>query len=130
VIEGRITRRLAQSGIGGGQAASLARAITEENDAERLARARAEMDDEERARHERLLREQDDLWRALERSRQRVGVRYQDLQRIAAAALARAGLALDSARGDPVGKVATSRLDPADPALAKDAGWDGRQSAG
>ena len=55
VIEDRITKRLAESGIGRGQAAALARAIAEENDAERLARARAEMDDDERARHERLL---------------------------------------------------------------------------
>jgi hypothetical protein len=42
VIEDRIARRLAESGIGRGQATALARAISEENDAERLARARAE----------------------------------------------------------------------------------------
>jgi ERCC4-related helicase len=124
VIEDRITKRLAESGIARGQAAALARAISEENDAERLARARAEMDDEERARHERLLQEQDDLRRALERSRERVGVDPHDLQRVAAAALSRAGLALDSARGDPVGKIATFHLDPANPAFTKDAGWD------
>jgi len=124
VIENRITRRLAESGIGRGQATALARAIAEENDAERLARARAEMDDEDRARHERLLGEQDDLRRALERSRERVGVDPHDLQRVAAAALSRAGLELDSARGDLVGKVPTFRLDPANPAFTKDAGWD------
>jgi ERCC4-related helicase len=124
VIEDRIAKRLAETGIGRGQAASLVRAIAEENDAERLARARAEMDDEERARHERLLREQDDLWRALERSRERVGVKSEDLQRVAAAALSRAGLALENARGASVGKVATFHLDPSDPAFAKDAGWD------
>jgi len=124
VIEDRITKRLAESGIGRGQAAALARAISEENDAERLARARAEMDDEERARHERLLQEQDDLRRALERSRERVGVDPHDLQRVAAAALSRAGLALDSAQGEPVGKVPTFHLDPEDPAFAKDAGWE------
>ena len=124
VIEDRITKRLAESGIGRGQGAALARAIAEENDAERLARARAEMDDEERARHERLLQEQDDLRRALERSRERVGVNPEDLQRVAAAALSRAGLALDSARGEPVGNVATFHLNPNDAAFAKDAGWD------
>ena len=124
VIEDRITKRLAESGIGRGQGAALARAIAEENDAERLARARAEMDDEERARHERLLQEQDDLRRALERSRERVGVNPEDLQRVAAAALSRAGLVLDSARGEPVGNVATFRLNPSDPAFTKDAGWD------
>ena len=124
VIEDRIAKRLAESGIGRGQAAAIARAISEENDAERLARARAEMDDEERARHERLLKEQDDLRRALERSRERVGVDPHDLQRVAAAALSRAGLELDNARGDAVGKVETFRLDPANPAFTKDAGWD------
>ncbi|TXL71235.1 DEAD/DEAH box helicase [Vineibacter terrae] len=123
VIEDRIARRLAEGGIGRGQGAAIARAISQENDAERLARARAEMDDEERARHERLLKEQDDLRRALERSRERVGVDPDDLQRVAAAALSRVGLALDSARGDPVGKIETWRLDPAHPAFARDAGW-------
>ena len=124
VIEDRITKRLAEGGIGRGQGAALARAIAEENDAERLARARAEMDDEERARHERLLQEQDDLRRALERSSERVGVNPEDLQRVAAAALSRAGLVLDSTRGEPVGNVATFHLNPSDPAFAKDAGWD------
>jgi hypothetical protein len=71
-----------------------------------------------------LLQEQDDLRRALERSRERVGVDPHDLQRVAAAALSRAGLALDSAQGEPVGKVPTFHLDPEDPAFAKDAGWE------
>ena len=124
VIEDRITKRLAESGIGKGQAAALARAISEGNDAERLARAQSEMDDEDRVRHQRLLEEQDDLRRALERSRERVGVNPADLQRVAGAALSRAGLALDSARGKPVGNVATFLLNPGDPAFAKDAGWD------
>src|SRR5208337_2265898 len=66
VIEDRIAKRLAEGGIGKGQAAALARAISEENDAERLARAQGEMDDEARLRHERLLDEQDDLRRTLE----------------------------------------------------------------
>jgi superfamily II DNA or RNA helicase len=124
VIEDRITKRLAESGIARGQATALARAIAEENDAERLARARDEMDDEQRERYQRLLREQEDLQGALERSMERVGVKSEDLQRVAAAALSRAGLALDSARGVPAGKVTTFRLDPADPAFTKDAGWD------
>jgi hypothetical protein len=38
--------------------------------------------------------------------------------------LSRAGLEPDSAKGDSVGKVATFRLDPANPAFTKDAGWD------
>jgi ERCC4-related helicase len=79
VIEQRIAERLA-SGIERGRAAALAEAIDAETDTERFARARAEMDDEERARHERLLRDLDDLWDVLERSRERVGVDAQELQ--------------------------------------------------
>lgn len=124
VIEDRITKRLAESGIVRGQAAALADAITGENDSERLKRARAEMDDDERARHQRLLKEQDDLRRALERSRERVGVEPEDLQRVTGAGLSRAGMALGSARGKPVGEVATFLLDPADAAFAHDAGWE------
>ena len=67
-------------------------------------RARAEMDDDERIRHERLLKEQTDLQRALERSRERVGVDPEDLHRVAAAALSRAGYVLDDARGQVVGQ--------------------------
>jgi hypothetical protein len=124
VIEERITKRLAGNGIGRGQGAAIAKAILEENDTERVSLALAEMDDEERARHERLLKEQDDLRRALERSRERVGVDPGDLQRVAAAALSRAGFSLEDARGESVGRVSTFRLDPRDPAFAKDAGWD------
>jgi ERCC4-related helicase len=124
VIEDRIAKRLAEGGIGRGQAAAIARAISEESDAERLNRARAEMDDDERVRHERLLKEQADLQRALERSRERVGVDPEDLHRVAAAALSRAGYMLDDARGASVGNVETFRLNPSDPAFTKDAGWE------
>ncbi len=124
VIEDRIAKRLAEGGIARGQGAIIARAIQEENDAERLRRARAEMDDDERIRHERLLKEQTDLQSALERSRERVGVDPEDLQRVAAAALSRGGYVLDDARGPLAGKVETFKLDPGAPAFTKDAGWD------
>jgi SNF2 family DNA or RNA helicase len=124
VIEDRITNRLAESGIGKGKAAAIARALTEENDAERLERGRAEMDDEEKVRHDRLLKEQEQLRNALERSRERVGVAPADLKRVASAALARAGLDLDRSRGDDVGSTATFHLDPADPAFSHEAGWN------
>lgn len=124
VIEDRIAKRLAEGGIGRGQAKALARAISAENDAERLGKAQSEMDDEEKTRHERLLKEQDDLRWVLERSRERVGVDPDDLKRVAAAALSRAGFALDKARGKSVGRTVTYRLDPSDPAFSKDAGWD------
>lgn len=123
VIEDRIAKRLAEGGIGSDQAKDLARAILDEKDDERSALARAEMEDDERTRHERLMKEQEELRRALERSRERVGVDPGDLRRVTAAALWRAGLALDSMRGDQVGDVTTFRLDPENPAF-KDAGWD------
>jgi len=124
VIEDLIAKRLAEGGIARGQGATIARAIEEENDVKRLRRARAEMDDDERIRHERLLKEQTDLQSALERSRERVGVDPEDLQRVVAAALSRAGYALDGARGPLAGKVETFKLDPGDPAFTKDAGWE------
>lgn len=124
VIEDKIAKRLAEGGIARGQAADIARAIQEESDAERLKRARAEMDDDERMRHERLLKEQTDLQGALERSRERVGVDPEDLQRVAAAALSRAGYTLGNVRGPLAGKVETFKLNPSDPAFTKDAGWD------
>jgi hypothetical protein len=124
VIEDRIAKRLAEDGIGRGQGKALARAISDENDTERLGKAQSEMDDEEKARHDRLLKEQDDLRRVLEHSRERVGVDPDDLKRVAAAALSRAGFALDNARGENVGRTATYRLDSSDPAFSRDAGWD------
>lgn len=123
VIEERITQRLAREGIARGQAQSLASAIVAENDADRLALARRELDDEERARSQRLLQEQEELRRSLERSRARVGVEPKDLQRVASAALARNGLKLDDVRDVSVGSVSTYRLDPADAAF-REAGWN------
>jgi hypothetical protein len=86
-------------------------------------RARAEMDDEEKARYERVLREQRELQDALERSRERVGVAPDDLQRVVGAALARAGLSLDSTRAETIGKAATFMFDPTHMAFAREAGW-------
>lgn len=124
VIEDRVTAKLAAAGIGKGQASAIARQVAEEDDKEARARAQAEMDGEEAARHEVLLKEQDDLRRALERSRERVGVDADDLKRVTATAMARAGVSLDEAEAEHVGKVATFQLDPASPGFAKDAGWD------
>jgi hypothetical protein len=123
VIEQRIADRLNASGIERGRAAALAEAIDAETDTERLARARAEMDDEERARHERLLRDLDDLWDVLERSRERVGVDPEELQQVVATALGRAGTSLEDTESVPVGAIRTFRFDPADAAFARDASW-------
>jgi hypothetical protein len=124
VIEDRVTRRLAESGIGRGQGKLIARAISEESDFERLERARAEMDVVERSRHEHLLIEQEELQRSLERSRERVGVNPYDLQCVTAAAFARDGFVLDEARGEKVGTIDTYYLDPTNPLFVNDAGWD------
>jgi Helicase conserved C-terminal domain len=123
VIEKRITDRLAAEGIDRGKAAALAKSIEDETDAERLARARAEMDDEEKARHERLLKEEQELQKVREDSRIRVGVSADDLRRVVGAAMRRAGTSLEKTRGEAVGNVVTFSLDPSDPAFAKDAAW-------
>ena len=123
VIEKRIKDRLEAAGIDRGEAEALAKAIEDETDAARLARARAEMDDEEKARYERLLKEQEELRRALENSRERVGVDPDDLQRVVGAALARAGLSLNSTRAEMVGNAATFKFDPDHLAFAKEPGW-------
>jgi superfamily II DNA or RNA helicase len=123
VIEKRSTDRLAQGGIDRCAAAALAKAIEDETDAKRLARARAEMDDDERARYARVVAEQQELRGALERSSERVGVRPDDLQRVVSAALARAGVNLESERAETVGDTATYRLNPNDLAFAMESGW-------
>lgn len=123
VIEERITQRLAESGIGRGRAKAIAEGIAAEADRERTARAQAEMDDAEQARHNRLLREMDDLRRALERAQERVGVDPEQLHAVVSTALDRAKFPLDKAAGNKVGPVATFTLDPTHPAFATDASW-------
>jgi hypothetical protein len=81
------------------------------------------MDDEERARHERLLKEQDTLRKALEESRKRVGVEPDDLRRVVEVALARAAFPLSQAKGESAGVVETFRFDPVHPAFAAEPGW-------
>ena len=124
VIEERIKKRMADGFTNRAEAEALAKAIEDENDPELISRAQAEMDDGERARHERLLKEQEELRGALEQSRSRVGVSADDLTRVAGAALSRAGFALDSVRGETVGDVATFKLDPDNPAFAHESGWN------
>jgi SNF2 family DNA or RNA helicase len=123
VIEERIAKRLSESGIMRGKAPDVAKAIDGETDAARLRQAQAEMNDEEQARHARLLREMDDLRRALERSEARVGVDPDQLQHVVATALDRAQFSLDEARGEPAGAVQTYKLDPGHPAFAGDPIW-------
>lgn len=123
VIESRIQERLAGRGIERTNAASLAAAVTAEDDPERLRRARAEMDDEERERHSRLLEDQDRLRADLERARKRVGVDAKDLMRVVQVALNRVGFDLNAAKASPVQDVETFRLDPDHAAFAGDPTW-------
>jgi ERCC4-related helicase len=123
VIEKKIRDRIGALGIDRGQAQALAKAIEDETDADRLARARTEMDDEESARYEVITKQQSDLQKALEESRERVGVDADDLQRVVGAALSRAGVKLEAMRGETFGKAATFRFDPENKAFTKEAGW-------
>ena len=124
VIEERVADRLAQGGIEMGRAEELAREIEAEDDVELLARARAEMDDEERVRFERVQREREELAKALEASRERVGVDALDLHNVVAAALKRAEYDLDKADSGAIGRVHTYLFDPNASAFAREFGWD------
>jgi hypothetical protein len=124
VIEDRIFKRLTKDGIGRGQGASIARAVSEESDTEKLACARSEMDDDERARLDRVRADREEMKKVCRDSEKRVGVDPNDLKRVASAALSRAGFALDGCRGDDVGRTATYRLNPDDPAFSGEAGWN------
>ncbi|MET4448663.1 SNF2 family DNA or RNA helicase [Bradyrhizobium sp. GM2.2] len=123
VIEERVTKRLAESGIRQGAAAAIAKAIEAESDAERLTRARAEMDDDERVRFEKITKEQRELQRVLEDSQEKVGVNQDDLRHVVAVALDRAGYHFDEARAEAVGPVETYRFDPSHLAFKGEGGW-------
>ena len=123
VIQERIASRLSEAGIGRGKARALAQELEAANDPERLGRARAEMDDEEAARHDRLLRELDDLRKALERARERVGVAADDLRQVIEAALSRWNFRLDDAKGEAVREIQTFQFDPKHEAFSKDSSW-------
>ncbi len=123
IIEERITERLVAGGIDRRRIQVEADAILAETDPDRTARAVAEMDDATQARQQRLLRDLDDLRKALERSRERVGVDQHELQQVVATALQRAGTAFRAApQGEQVG-VPTFQLDPDDPAFSGEAAW-------
>jgi hypothetical protein len=119
VIVHRIAKKLEREGIT--DAAALAKEIEDEDDPERTARARAEMDDDEKARHQRLLRDQEELQRQLENSDAKVGVKSSELKQVVAAALVRSGHDFEASRAGTVGNVDTFRFDPA--AFASDPTW-------
>jgi len=113
VIEDRLMARLETRGIVAGQESALAREIEDERDDAAARAAREEMADDEEKRRQTILRDDADLRKALEASRERVGVDFGDLRRVAAAALSRAGVSLDAADTRKVGEVEAFQLDPA-----------------
>ena len=113
VIEDRIINRLETRGIAAGQERALAREIEDERDDAATRAAREEMADEEEKRYQTILRDDADLRKALEASRERVGVDADDLRQVAAAALSRAGVSLETAETHKVGEVDAFQLDPA-----------------
>jgi hypothetical protein len=113
VIEDRIFNRLGTRGIAAGQERALALEIEAERDDAATRAAREEMADEEEQRRHVILRDDADLRKALEASRERVGVDVDDLRQVAAAALSRVGVSLGDAEAHKVGEVDAFRLDPA-----------------
>jgi ElaB/YqjD/DUF883 family membrane-anchored ribosome-binding protein len=124
VIEDRITERLTSGGITVGGARDLADAIRGDTGGDAIARARQEMEEaEQAARDDRLGRELEELRRALERSRERVGVRPDELQKVVGVALARAHAPLDGFTQERVGETTAIALDQAHATFAADKTW-------
>ena len=123
IIEERITDRLATAGIDRRRAQAEADEIAAEIDPDRTGRAVAEMDDATQARQQRLLRDLDDLRKALEQSRKRVGVDHRELQQVVTTALQRAGSAFRPAPVVERVDIPTFTVDPDDAAFAHDAAW-------
>ena len=120
VIGHRLSDRLEREGIT--RAKSLAKEIDEADDEVLEKTAVAEMDDGVETRRARQAKEIDDLRETRERSREKVGVDPDELRRVFATALTRAGTSLDAVSAGEIGGTALFRLNPDDPAFAAD-GW-------
>ncbi|MGG5886125.1 DISARM system SNF2-like helicase DrmD [Falsiroseomonas sp. HC035] len=120
IIAHKLTDRLEREGIV--RPAALAREVADAGDDERVRIAVAEMDDETVARRARQAKELDELRKALERSRERVGVDPDEMRDVVGTALTRVGLPLDATRAGEVGGTALFRLDAGHPAFQA-AGW-------
>lgn len=120
IIAHKLTDRLEREGIV--RPAALAREVADAGDDERVRTALAEMDDETVARRARQAKELDELRKALERSRERVGVDPEEMRDVVGTALARVGLPLDGTRAGEVGGTPLFRLDADHPAFQA-AGW-------
>lgn len=121
VLEQRIAERLERQGIARGDIAVLAERIHGEEADERVRAAVRDLDDAEERRIARLKREGEELARALERARTRVGVDPDELMEVIGLALERGGAGW--ADEDTVGAVPVLALNPDADAFARDPSW-------
>jgi ERCC4-related helicase len=120
VLANRLSDRLTRDGIVRVQA--LAQEIAGEASDPLMKTADEEMEDATERRRARQARELDALRRALETSRERVGVDAGELHDVVAVALARAGAPLSPAAGEDIEGTPVYQIDPSLPAFST-AGW-------
>jgi SNF2 family DNA or RNA helicase len=121
VLESRIADRLGRQGIARDDIATLAERICDEEADERVRTAVRDLDDGEDQRLARLKREGEELSRALERARDKVGVAPDELMEVVGLALGRGGGAW--AGEADIGSVPVLSLDPDASAFAHDPSW-------
>jgi superfamily II DNA or RNA helicase len=121
VLEKRIADRLERQGIARGDVAVIAERIRDEEANERVRAAVRDLDDTEERRIARLKREGEELGRALERARARVGVNPGELMEVIGLALERGGAGWSAE--ETVGAVPVLALNPDSDAFARDPTW-------
>ncbi|MGJ5206127.1 DISARM system SNF2-like helicase DrmD [Bradyrhizobium sp. HKCCYLR20261] len=119
VLRQAIETTLARDGIRRGEAARLAETITTA-DSERVGIAARELDDEAERRVARLKQEEEQLQRALDNAKRRVGVKGADVRHVIEVALQDDGAALQPGHFSVPEAVL---LDPDTPSFAKDPTW-------
>ena len=125
VIEDRIEDKLTGGGITLSNVEILREEIANDTGGDAVQRARREL--EEQAQMEgddRLGRELEELRKALESSREKVGVRAEDLQRVVGVALSRANAPLDNFAQAKVGQTTAISLDPTHKTFSQDKSWN------
>jgi hypothetical protein len=121
VLEKRIADRLERQGIARGEVGVIAERIRDEEADERVRAAVRDLDDSEERRIARLKREGEELGRALERARARVGVDPDELMEVIGLALERGGAGWSDE--ETVSEVPVLGLNPDADAFARDPSW-------
>jgi Helicase conserved C-terminal domain/SNF2-related domain len=125
VIEDRIEDKLTGGGITSSNAETLREEIANDTGGEAVQRARRELEDQaQAASDDRLGRELEELRKALETSREKVGVQADDLQRVVGVALSRANAPLNTFTHAKVGDTTAIALDPSHKTFAQDKSWN------